>query len=125
MADDDNVVHNEFPATLFSTPDSPSPILDSSDPYEKLGERNKTSDGNRANGNNHYDELLQDDRNGDVGALELAVEAQPDLVFESDLGFVPSDQLPFVRPRVYLERESFSNNESTASSKTLPLNTDQ
>nr|CAG4638358.1 EOG090X03TW [Cyclestheria hislopi] len=48
--------------------------------------------------------------NGDVG-FEIAVEAHPDLVFESDLVTFNSQQFPFVPPRVYLERESFSNED--------------
>lgn len=45
----------------------------------------------------------------EVDVFEIAVEAQPDSVLESDL--VPSSPviLPFVRPRVYLERESFTS----------------
>jgi len=45
----------------------------------------------------------------EVDIFEIAVEAQPDSVVESY--FVPASPeiLPFIRPRVYLERESFTS----------------
>ena len=47
--------------------------------------------------------------NGEVGLYEIAVEAQPDVVFESDLVPTSPNESPFVRPRVYLERELFAS----------------
>lgn len=107
-------------------------IFDSTDPYESLTGRTvsesrddaavaaASSDGG-------------DRQNGDIGLLELAVEAQPDLIFKSDLVSSvnnieerdPSQQSPFVRPRVYLEKESFSQDDSishTAASASLVKN---
>lgn len=95
-------------------------ILDSSDPYEKLN----ALSGGRTNCDVNELSLktesgcTEDCRNGDVGLLEIAVEAQPDLVFESDLVCVNQEQLSFVRPRVYLERESFSNQNEDSMSRT-------
>ena len=104
-------------------------ILDSADPYEKL---NSIGNG-RPNSENQ--ELTSDKkeecssaeedvghRNGDVGLLEIAIEAQPDLVFESDLVSSNEAQLPFVRPRVYLERESFSHQHQNDDSLSLTTN---
>nr|CAG4643112.1 EOG090X03TW [Ilyocryptus agilis] len=108
---------------VLNTLDPPAvtPILDSSDPYEKLGERmnSETRDSVSCGNTNEplYDGIRE--RNGDIDALEIAVEAQPDLVFESDIGYVASDELPFGRPRVYLERESFSHNEDASASSFL------
>nr|CAG4650865.1 EOG090X03TW [Simocephalus serrulatus] len=86
-------------------------ILDSSDPYENLNSLSgiRTNDLNDLSTKADSGCSEEDCRNGDVGLLEIAVEAQPDLVFESDLVCINQDQLSFVRPRVYLERESFSN----------------
>lgn len=86
-------------------------ILDSSDPYENLNSLSgiRTNDLNDLSTKADSGCTEEDCRNGDVGLLEIAVEAQPDLVFESDLVCINQDQLSFVRPRVYLERESFSN----------------
>lgn len=87
-------------------------ILDSSDPYENLNSLSSirtTSDLNDLSIKADSNSTEEDGRNGDVGLLEIAVEAQPDLIFESDLVCINQDQLSFVRPRVYLERESFSN----------------
>ena len=89
-------------------------ILDSTDPYESL------LTGGRAVSDVKSDE----GQNGHVeGLLEVAVEAQPDLVFESDLvsslGEQDSaSQSPYIRPRVYLERESFSHQEGDSVSHT-------
>nr|CAG4639913.1 EOG090X03TW [Daphnia pulex] len=80
-------------------------ILDSSDPYESLNNLSGTRTNSDSNDN------------GDVGLLEIAVEAQPDLIFESDLVSNNQDQ-QFVRPRVYLERESFSNQNEDSISRT-------
>ena len=95
-------------------------ILDSTDPYEKLNSlgNGRPSSENRDLNNRTEQETAGDDRqNGDVGLLEIAVEAQPDLIFESDLATANDAQMrPFVRPRVYLERESFNNqNEDSLS----------
>jgi hypothetical protein len=98
-------------------------ILDSSDPYENLNNLSGTrtnSDSNDVSLNiqPHADPGCTDGfQNGDVGLLEIAVEAQPDLIFESDLVSNNQDQ-QFVRPRVYLERESFSNQNEDSISRT-------
>lgn len=86
-------------------------ILDSSDPYENLNNLSSARTNSDSNDLNFKTDsgCTDDCRNGDVGLLEIAVEAQPDLIFESDLVSINSDQLSFVRPRVYLERESFSH----------------
>lgn len=114
MAEVDDVITgmstSEITSSVISVPNDV--ILDSTDPYESLTVRTST------NNSENRDDLLNGD--GDVGLLELAVEAQPDLVFESDLVSLninaddrdQQQQLPFVRPRVYLERESFSYEDS-------------
>lgn len=98
-------------------------ILDSSDPYESLNNLSGTrtnSDSNDVSLNIQppADPVCTDGfQNGDVGLLEIAVEAQPDLIFESDLVSNNQDQ-QFVRPRVYLERDSFSNQNEDSISRT-------
>lgn len=44
----------------------------------------------------------------ELDIFEIAVEVQPDSVLESDLVPASPEILPFVRPRVYLEREPFT-----------------
>nr|CAG4646153.1 EOG090X03TW [Macrothrix elegans] len=99
--------------------DSQDAILDSSDPYEKLNRgasSRSVGESNSHQSSSDHDGTNSDYcRNGDVGLLEIAVEAQPDLVFESDLGNANQEPLPYVRPRVYLERESFNQNEDSLS----------
>lgn len=51
---------------------------------------------------------VDDQCNGDIG-LEIAVEAHPDLAFEADCVPQNLESVRFEQPRVYLERESFSN----------------
>ena len=63
--------------------------------------------------------------NGDVG-LEVAVEAHPDLIFESDLVSSSHSSREFEhitngygQPRVYLERESFTSHEDIQASSSV------
>ena len=59
--------------------------------------------------------------NGNVAGLEVAVEAHPDLVFESDLVSPSQDAIPMIQPRVYLERESFSHEKSVSDVSSVRL----
>ena len=98
-------------------------ILDSSDPYESLNNLSSTRTNSESNDVSLNTQPPADPgctdgfQNGDVGLLEIAVEAQPDLIFESDLVSNNQDQ-QFMRPRVYLERESFSNQNEDSISRT-------
>ncbi|XP_057369536.1 protein SAND-like [Daphnia carinata] len=105
---------------LETATDASHAILDSSDPYENLNNltaARTNCDSNDVSLNIQSHGCTDGFRNGDVG-LEIAVEAQPDLVFGSDLVNITQDQLSFVRPRVYLERESFSNQNEDSMSRT-------
>ncbi|KAI9559059.1 Vacuolar fusion protein MON1-like protein A [Daphnia sinensis] len=105
---------------LGTATNSSHAILDSSDPYENLNNltgARTNCDSNDVSLNTQSNGCTDGFRNGDVGLLEIAVEAQPDLVFESDLVPVNQDQ-QFIRPRVYLERESFSNQNEDSMSRT-------
>nr|CAG4641586.1 EOG090X03TW [Eurycercus lamellatus] len=96
-------------------PSEDGAILDSTDPYESLNV------GRNSENRSHDNNTDNDDRiNGDMGLLEIAVEASPDLIFESDRRVsVSHDQVPFVRPRVYLERESFNSQNEDLLSQTV------
>lgn len=108
---------------VHSADTSSNIILDSSrDPYERLKTSSSTETDcvDNVAGVTRLDTLVKSVQNGDAALLEIAVEAEPDLVFESDLVSCSQAQLPpNVRPRVYLERESFNcqNNDSS-----LPVN---
>lgn len=92
---------------------STNSILDSRDPFENLKQScpiEKNHDENNEVSVTKPDTQVESVQNGDAGLLEIAVEAGPDLVFESDLVSNSQLQLPSnVRPRVYLERESFNS----------------
>ena len=51
-------------------------------------------------------------RTSEVGLYEIAVKAQPDLVFESDMISVNQEQITLAQPRVYLEKESYNSQGS-------------
>ena len=51
-------------------------------------------------------------RTSEVALYEIAVEAQPDLVFESDMISVNQEQITLAQPRVYLEKESYNSQGS-------------
>ncbi len=109
-----------LPDILEPASSSAHAILDSSDPYENLNNLSSARTNSDLNDLSFKTDSGCTDtecRNGDVG-LEIAVEAQPDLVFGSDLVNIAQDQLSFVRPRVYLERESFSNQNEDSMSRT-------
>ena len=110
------------PDILESDSTSINAILDSRDPYEHLNNLSSARNNSDINDLSFKTDsgCAESDscRNGDVGLLEIAVEAQPDLIFESDLVSITQDQLSFVRPRVYLERESFSNQNEDSMSRT-------
>nr|CAG4647791.1 EOG090X03TW [Moina brachiata] len=92
---------------------STNSILDSRDPFENPKAScsiEKKHDENNDVSVTKPDTQVESVQNGDAGLLEIAVEAGPDLVFESDLVSNSQLQLPSnVRPRVYLERESFNS----------------
>ena len=102
-------------------------ILDSSDPYKSLPNSNGIQSNPEVNNLSFQtDSGWNDDcRNGDVGLLEIAVEAQPDLVFESDLVAVNQDQPSSGRPRVYLEKDSFCHQNEDSMSRTANVRLNQ